>query len=398
MGALDGIKILDLTQFEAGTSCTQLLAWMGADVLKVEPPAGEPGRSMIRDLPDTESYYFLLFNSNKRAITLDLKAAKGREIFERLVRQSDIVVENFALGVLEQLDLEYEQLKQIKPDVIYASVKGYGTWGPYRDYKSFDMIAQASGGVMAVNGTDETPPLKPGVTFGDSGTGVHLVAAILAAYIERQRTGEGQHVEVSMQDAMVNFGRTGFLAHYLTGGMAAQRYGNRVPFMSPSDLYPCRGGGPNDFAYIMCSTQRMWHAILRVVGREDLVGDERFEEQMPRNERCEEVCEIISAWTSQRDKMEVMRLMSEAGVPCGAVMDSADIFSNEHLVAREMIVEMDHPERGRIKFPGCPIKLSRSEKLEIVPAPKLGAHTDEVLSSLGLSEGEIDELRREGVV
>jgi formyl-CoA transferase len=398
MGALDGIKILDLTQFEAGTSCTQLLAWMGADVLKVEPPAGEPGRSMIADLPNTESYYFLLFNSNKRAITLDLKAAKGREIFERLVRQSDIVVENFALGVLEQLDLQYEQLKRIKPDVIFASVKGYGTWGPYRDYKSFDMIAQASGGVMAVNGTDETPPLKPGVTFGDSGTGVHLAAAILAAYIERQRTGEGQHVEVSMQDAMVSFGRTSFLAHYLTGGMAAQRYGNRLPFMSPSDLYPCKGGGPNDFAYIMCSTQRMWHAILRVAGRADLVGDERFEEQMPRNERCDEVYEIISSWTSQRDKMDVMRLMSEAGVPCGAVMDSADIFSDEHLVAREMIVEMDHPDRGRIKSPGCPIKLSRSEKLEIVPAPKLGAHTDEVLSSLGLSAGEIDELRRDGII
>ena len=398
MGALDGIKIIDLTQWEAGTSCTQLLAWMGADVLKVEPPGGEPGRRMIPDRPDTDSYYFLLFNSNKRAITLDLKAEKGREIFGRLVRRADIVVENFALGVLEQLGLGYEQLAQIKPDIIFASIKGYGSWGPYREYKAFDMIAQATGGVLAVNGTQETPPLKPGVTFGDSGTGVHLAAAILAAYIERQRTGEGQCVEVSMQDAMVNFGRTAFIAHYLTGGRPSPRYGNRLALVSPTDLYPCKGGGPNDFVYIMCTTKRMWHGVLRVLDREDLIGDERFEDQSERNGHWDEVFGMISSWTSQRDKMVVMRLMSEAGVPCGAIMDSADIFSDEHLAAREMIVEVDHPERGRFKCPGCPIKMSRSQKLEIEPAPTLGSHNEEVLSGLGLRDAEIDELRREGVI
>jgi len=398
MGALDGIKIVDLTQWEAGTSCTQLLAWMGADVLKVEPPGGDPGRQMIPDRPDADSYYFLLFNSNKRAITLDLKAEKGREILERLVRRADIVVENFALGVLEQLGLGYAQLRQIKPDIIFASIKGYGSWGPYRQYKAFDMIAQATGGVLAVNGTQETPPLKPGVTFGDSGTGVHLAAAILAAYIERQRTGEGQCVEVSMQDAMVNFGRTAFIAHYLTGGRPSPRYGNRLVLVSPTDLYPCKGGGSNDFVYIMCSTKRMWHGVLQVVEREDLIGDERFEDQSARNGHWDAVSEMISSWTSQRDKMEVMRLMSEAGVPCGAIMDSADIFSDEHLAARDMIVELDHPERGKLKYPGCPIKMSRSEKLEIKPAPRLGSHNEEVLSDLGLSNAEIDELRREGVI
>lgn len=398
MGALDGIKIVDLTQWEAGTSCTQLLAWMGADVLKVEPPGGEPGRRMIPDRPDKDSYYFLLFNSNKRAITLDLKAEKGREIFERLVRRADIVVENFALGVLEQLGLGYEQLAQIKPDIIFASIKGFGSWGPYRDYKAFDMIAQATGGVLAVNGTQETPPLKPGVTFGDSGTGVHLAAAILAAYIERQRTGEGQRVEVSMQDAMVNFGRTAFIAHYLTGGRPAQRYGNRLVLVSPTDLYPCKGGGPNDFVYIMCTTKQMWHGVLQVIGRDELIGDERFEDQAVRNRHWNEVSEMISSWTSQRDKMEAMRLMSEAGVPCGAIMDSADIFSNEHLAARGMIVEVDHPDRGKLKYPGCPIKMSRSEKLEIEPAPGLGSHNEEVLSELGLGDREIDELRREGII
>ena len=201
-----------------------------------------------------------------------------------------------------------------------------------------------------------------------------------------------------MQDAMVNFGRTAFIAHYLSGGMPSPRLGNRLVLVSPTDLYPCEGGGPNDFVYIVCSTKRMWHGVLRVVGREDLIGDERFEDQAVRNGYWDEISEMISSWTLQRDKTEVMRLMSEAGVPCGATMDSADIFSDEHLAAREMIVEVDHPERGTLKYPGCPIKMSRSEKLEIKPAPRLGSHNEEVLSELGLDSGEIDELRRKGVI
>jgi formyl-CoA transferase len=400
MAALDGIRIIDLTQWEAGTSCTQLLAWLGAEVIKVEPPGrGDPGRAMLADQTDADSFYFLMFNSNKKGITLDLKSVRGRELFEQLVKGTDVVADNFAFGVLDQLGLGYERLKAVKPDVIHASIKGYGSWGPYRDYKSFDMIAQATGGVLAVNGTPETPPLRPGVTFGDSGTGVHLALAILAAYIERQRTGKGQYVEVSMQDAMVSFSRTAFVAHYLTGGMPAMRFGNRVGLMSPTDLYPCRGGGMNDHVYIMVSTTRMWHGVLRAIGRADLVGDERYEVQRDRNGCWDEVWELIAGWTRTHEKHEVMRLMSAEGVPCGAVFDSVDVFRDEHLKARDMIVTVEHPQRGAIQYPGNPLKMSNTPAPGIEAAPTLGRDNDEVYARLlGLGAEEIARLKQEGII
>lgn len=398
MGALDGIRIVDLTQWEAGTSCTQLLAWMGADVVKVEPPEGEPGRRMIAERPDADSIYFLLFNSNKRSVTLDLKNERGRELLRRLVAGADVVVENYAAGVLESLGLGYDQLKQIKPDLVHASVKGFGTWGPWSSYKSFDMIGQATGGVMAVTGTPETPPLKSGVTFGDSGSGVHLGMAIVAALFERQRTGAGQHVEVSMQDAMFNLLRAGLLGHYLTGGAPAGRFGNRVGLMCPTDLYPTRGGGPNDYIYMMITTPRMWHALLGVIGRSDLIGDERFEDQRERGNHWDEVTPMIESWSRQHDKLEAMRLLGEAGVPCGAVMDSVDLFASEHLRARAMVAEIDHPKRGPMQIPGVAIKMGNTPEVTIKPAPELGEHTEEVLGELGLGAGEVAALRTAKVI
>ena len=397
MAALDGIRIVDLTQWEAGTSCTQLLAWLGADVLKIEPPMGDPGRRMVSERPDADSIYFVLFNANKRSITLDLKQERGRELFRRLVEGADVVAENYAHGVLEDLGFGYEALKAIKPDIIHASIKGFGSWGPWADYKSFDMIGQATGGVLSVTGTPETPPLKPGVTFADSGAGVHLGMAVLAAYIERLRTGKGQSVEVSMQDAMFNFMRSGLMGHYLTGGLPAMRYGNRMGLLCPTDLYPTKGGGPNDYVYMMVSTLRMWHAVLDVIGRGELKGDDRFENQFVRGNSWDEVSEMISAWTLARDKFEAMRLMAEAGVPCGAVLDSADLFRNEHLRERGMIVEVDHAVRGRMEMPGMPIKMGSGE-VSIEAAPVLGAHNDAVYTELGLTPEEIAGLRADGVI
>ena len=398
MAALDGIRIVDLTQWEAGTSCTQLLAWLGADVIKVEPPGGEPGRRMVSERPDADSVYFLLFNSNKRSITIDLKQEKGRDVLRRLIATADVVAENYASGVLEGLGFGYEDMKAIKPDIIHASVKGFGSWGPWSNYKSFDMVGQATGGVLAVTGTPDSPPLRPGVTFGDSGTGVHMGMAVLAAYIEKLRTGRGQSVEVSMQDAMFNFTRTALMAHYITGGRPAGRYGNRMGLLCPTDLYATKGGGPNDYLYIMCTTTGMWHALLDVIGRGDLKGNVDYENQYQRGNQWDEVSKMISDWTTQKDKFEAMRLFAEAGVPCGAVMDSADLFASEHLRARGMVVEIEHPIRGRLEIPGMPIKMGEGEAVALQAAPILGANTDEVLAQAGFEAAEIDELRRAGAI
>ncbi|MFN2428229.1 MAG: CaiB/BaiF CoA transferase family protein [Candidatus Binatia bacterium] len=398
MAALDGIRIVDLTQWEAGTSCTQLLAWLGADVVKVEPPGGDPGRRLIAERPDADSIYFLMFNANKRSVTIDLKQERGREVLRRLIAGADVVAENYASGVLEELGLGYDAMKAIKPDIIHASVKGFGSWGPWADYKSFDMIGQATGGVLAVTGTPETPPLKPGVTFGDSGAGVHLGMAVLAAYIERLRTGRGQSVEVSMQDAMFSFMRSALMGHYLTGGVAAMRYGNRMGLLCPTDLYPTLGGGPNDYVYMMVTTLRMWHVLLEAIGRGDLKGNDAYEVQLVRGNHWDEISQMISDWTLQRDKFEVMRILGEAGVPCGAVMDTADLFRSEHLRARGMVVEIDHPTRGRMEMPGMPIKMDGAVGVAMGAAPLLGAHTDEVLAGIGLGAEEIADLRRSGVI
>ncbi|MBI5505014.1 MAG: CoA transferase [Deltaproteobacteria bacterium] len=398
MGALDGLRIIDLTQWEAGTSCTQLLAWMGADVVKVEPLEGDPGRRMIAERPDADSVYFVLFNCNKRSVTLDLKSERGKQLLLRLVAKADVVVENYAVGVLESLGLGYEQFAAVKPDLVHASVKGFGTWGPWSSYKSFDMIAQATGGVMSVTGTPDTPPLRPGATFGDSGAGVHLGMAILAGIVEKLRTGRGQHVEVSMQDAMFNFMRSGLVGHYLTGGMAAARYGNRLGLLSPTDLYPTRGGGPNDYIYMMITTVRMWHGLLGVIGRADVIGDERFEDQRERGNYWDEVREMIEAWSRGQDKFEAMRLLGQAGVPCGAVMDSVDLFGSEHLRARAMVAGIEHPRRGPMEVPGAAIKMGNTPEVAVTAAPELGANNDEIYRELGLSAGDIAALRAARVI
>jgi|TARA_B100000315_G_scaffold251117_1_gene285358 formyl-CoA transferase len=398
--ALDDIRVLDLTQFEAGPSCTESLAWMGADVIKIEQPgSGDPGRRNRSNLPDVDSYYFILLNANKRSVTIDLKNPKGKALFLEMVKTADVVAENMGPGTLERLGLGYDALSEVNPRIVLATVKGFGTYGPYSQYKSFDMIAQAVGGSMAFTGFEDGPPTKPGSTIGDTGTGIHAAFGIMAALWQREKTGKGQVMEISMQDAVVNFSRIKMREYYETG-VNPGRSGNAIPNTAPGDIYRCSPGGSDDYVYIYCQPIRahMWDAILLCMGREDLIDDEQWSNPVWRGQNKAEVDELVEAWTMQNGKHEVMRILGEGGIPCGAVLNAEDIHNDEHLKRRGMITTMDHPVRGSFDMPGFPVQLGDSP-VEMKHAPLLGEHTTEVLQDiLGLDEDALTRLRSEAVI
>ena len=398
MSALAQVRILDLTHFEAGPSCTELLAFLGADVIKVEPPhTGEPGRSLFTDKPDLDSYFFLLLNANKRSITLNLKSEPGRDLFRQLAARVDVVIENFSLGTMEDLGLGYTVLQECNPRLIYATIKGFGTYGPWSAYKSFNAVAQAAGGAFSITGLPDGPPLKPGPTIGDTGTGIHCAVGILAALLQRQKTGRGQHVEVSMQDAVVNYGRVPMRHHQQTGVTVA-RSANRLGHLAPTDIYRCHPGGRNDYVYLLATSREMWESLLHGIGRNDLIGDPRYTSQSERNDRFDEVHAFIQTWTEKRDKFTVMETLGKAGVPCGAVFDSHDVLTHPHLHERGMIVTTEHPTRGSITMPGCAVHLADSP-VDVKPAPLLGQHNAEVYGELlGLTEDTLRELQQQGTI
>jgi formyl-CoA transferase len=395
--ALAGVKVLDLTQFEAGPSCTEMLAWLGADVIKVEAPKmGEQGRWLLTEKQGVDSHYFLLLNANKRSITLNLKSAEGREIFRELVKKADILSENYSLGTLEGLGLGYETLRDLNPRLIYLTIKGFGTSGPYSSYKSFDMIAQASGGAMTLTGFPGTPPLKPGPTIGDTGTGMHAAVGVLAAYIQRQRTGKGQKVELAMQEAVLNFCRVPMMATYVTQ-KPVPRTGNRLPGIL-GDIFPCAPGGDDDYVFVLCTTPEMWKSLCEAIGRPELVDDERFINARARAHNLEPLAAIVGEWTRQRTKHDVMRILGEAGVPCGKVLDSVELLNDPHLKERGMVVTVNHPVRGAFTMPGCPVRLEDSP-VEVRAAPLLGQHNGEVYGEwLGLTAADLERLRTDGVL
>ena len=395
--ALSGTRIIDMTHNQAGPACAQILAFLGADVIKLEEPkGGDVARRNMRDQQDSDSLFFLLFNANKRSLTLNLKTGRGKELFKQLIAKADVLLENFGPGALDRLGFGYDALAKINPRLIYATIKGFGTYGPYRDYKSFEPVAQAMGGAMSITGFPENPPTFVVPAIGDSGTGMHMAIGILAALQQRHTTGKGQHVEVSMQDAVVNIIRVSLRDHQRFGE-AMPRRGNQMGRGIPGTTYPCAPGGPNDYAFITAQ-QQMWPAFTAAIGRPELATDPRFAREEARWENRAALNAIIEEWTGARTKHEVMRILGAAGVPCGACQDTGEVLADPHLKAREMILDIDYPTRGTYKTVGCPIKLSDSPA-EITRPPLLGEHTEGLLGELcGVAPEQAKRLRDDGVI
>jgi formyl-CoA transferase len=410
--ALDGIRILDMTHVQSGPTCTQILAWFGADVIKVELPGrGDITRGQLRDKPNVDSLYFTMLNCNKRSITINTKNAKGKEIFRNLIRACDVMVENFAPGALDRQGFTWEVIQELNPRLIYASVKGFGP-GPYEDCKVYENIAQCTGGSASTTGFDDGPPLVTGAQIGDSGTGIHLVAGILAALFQREKSGRGQRVTCAMQDTVLNLCRVKLrdqqrlaagplmeYPQYPNGvfGDAVPRAGNASGGGQPGWAVRTKGGGPNDYIYVIIQPVG-WEPLMKLCGRPELITDPEWatpEARLPKLDRC---FGIIEQWTMTLDKFEVMRRLNEFDVPCGPILDMREIGAEQALRATGTVVEVDHPKRGKFLTVGNPIKLSDSPT-DVVRSPLLGEHTDEILKAIvGWSEAEIAAARKEGAV
>jgi crotonobetainyl-CoA:carnitine CoA-transferase CaiB-like acyl-CoA transferase len=399
---LAGVKIVDLTQFEAGPSSTEALAWLGADVVKIEnPKMGDPGRRLRPGQPDTDPYYFHVFNANKRSMTVNLKSPKGLALVKDMLRQADVCIENFAPGAIERLGLGYDVVRELNPGIIYAQIKGFGEGSPYEKNLAFDMIAQACGGTFSVTGDADGPPTRPGFSIGDTGTGMLMAITILGALYQRQQTGQGHRLQLAMQDAVMHYMRINFATQGLTG-KPAQRGGSKVPGITnaPMGLYPCAPGGANDYVYIMTSRANPdhWDRLLKVIGREELIGDARFLTPVDRVGHEAEVDEIIAAWTRTRTKHDAMRAIGEAGIPAGAVLDTMELQNDQTFEDRGIMQVMRHPLHRDFKMPGWPVRID-GKPPALKSSPVLGEHTDAVLGEwLGLNAQAVEALKTEGAV
>jgi crotonobetainyl-CoA:carnitine CoA-transferase CaiB-like acyl-CoA transferase len=390
-GCLAGIRVLDLTQFEAGTTCTEALAWMGADIAKVEPPRGEAGRTGFGD-----AYYFMMYNANKRSLTVNLKSERGLALVKEMVKTADVFAENFAPGAVERLGLGYDVVSAINPRIIYAQIKGFGAGSPFENGLAFDPIAQAAGGAMSITGEPGGRPIKPGPTIGDTGTGMLMAFSIVSALFDRGRTGKGKRLQVAMQDSIMHYSRSGFIAQARTGKAAPRRAAAPNP---PSGIFPCKPEGPNDYVYLLTSraNPEHWPRLLKLIGREDLIGDARFDTYEGRVKHEAEVNEIIAAWTRQRTKQEAMTQLSGAGVPSGAVLDTNELVNEPSFYERGILQLMTHGER-KMAMPTWPVRFN-GVPAKVEAAPLLGEHTTEVLHDwLGLDEAAVTALRSDGVV
>jgi formyl-CoA transferase len=412
--ALSGVRILDFTHVQSGPTCTQLLAWFGADVIKVEKAgSGDVTREQLRDIPGADSLYFTMLNHNKRSVTLDTKSEQGKRVLEKLIKHCDVLVENFAPGALDRMGFTWERIQDLNPRMIVASVKGFGP-GPYEDCKVYENVAQCAGGAASTTGFDDGPPLVTGAQIGDSGTGLHLALGIVAALYQRNATGRGQKVLAAMQDGVLNLCRVKLrdqqrlerakvmkeYPQYPHGkfGSAVPRAANASGGGQPGTIVKCKGWetDPNAYLYFIAQAP-VWKEICRVIGREPWITHPDFATPEARLPRLTEIFAAVEEWTVTKTKFEAMNLLNEHDIPCGPILSMEELAHEPSLRKTGTVVEVDHPTRGKYLTVGNPIKLSDSPT-EVTRSPLLGEHTDEVLAELGLGAEEVSALRQAKVI
>ncbi len=414
MQALEGVKILDFTHVQSGPTCTQLLAWFGADVIKVERPGeGDITRGQLRDIPDVDSLYFTMLNSNKRSITVDSKHPQGKGLIEEMIKTCDVLVENFAPGALDRMGFTWERIQELNPRMILASVKGFGP-GPYEDCKVYENVAQCAGGAASTTGFDDGPPLVTGAQIGDSGTGLHLALGIVAALYQRNTSGRGQKVLAAMQDGVLNLCRVKLrdqqrMAHgpmkeypqfpHGQFGDSVPRAGNASGGGQPGWILKCKGWETDPNAYIYFITQApVWASICKVIGKEEWITDPDYAKPAARLPHLKNIFATIERWTMTKDKLEAMDILNKYDIPCGPILSMKEIAEDQSLRQTGTVVEVDHPTRGKYLTVGNPIKMSDSIT-EVTRSPLLGEHTDEILRDvLNFDEARMDTLKASGAL
>ena len=415
MKALDGIKILDFTHVQSGPTCTQLLAWFGADVIKVERPGvGDATRKQLVDVPGADSLYFTMLNHNKRSIELNSKNETGKEILTRLIEECDVLVENFAPGALDRMGFSWERIQEINPRIIMASIKGFGP-GKYEDCKVYENVAQCAGGSASTTGFRDGPPLVTGAQIGDSGTGLHLCLGIVTALFQREKSGRGQKVSCAMQDSVLNLARVklrdqqrlaaGPLKEYsqfgegIPFGEATPRAGNDSGGGQPGRILKCKGWeqDPNAYTYFIIQAA-IWEKVCDVIGKLEWKTQEGYAKPPERLDKLNEIFSVIEEWTMTKTKFEVMDICNPHDIPVGPILSMKEISEDEGLFATGTMVKVDHPERGEYLSVGCPIKLSDSD-IQVTRSPLLGEHTEEILTQvLGYSGDDLDRVIGSGAV
>lgn len=393
-GVLEDIRVLDMSRFISGPYCSQLLADMGAEVIRIEKIGGGDDRFLGPFTANNESMGAMIYNRNKKGITLNIRSDQGRELLKRLVKISDVVIENFTAGYLESLGIGYEDLRKTNPGIIFASISAYGGYGPYSRKGAFDQIIQGMSGLMYVTGHPGDPPVKAGISLSDYGAALYTALGVVLALRHRDTTGEGQMIDVSLFDTAISFLET-IIPEYKVNHQVRPQIGNRRPYSAPTDTYKCKDG----YVSISISTEALWRRFTKLIGREDLTNDPRFTGNANRTVNQHYLNNLAAAWAADKTVEEALRVLDEAHIPCGTVQTITEVVGDPQVKAREMVVDVDHPGSGSVPLPGIVIKMSKTPGKIDTPAPQVGQHNEEIFKQLlGLSVEEIDELREKNVI